>query len=97
MARVRRARNQLGKPNLSRRFMFGGYTFARANMVPILKAIAGWAFLEVTEGWRSWFGHRRTQTVTSKSHDSESEMSANGSLQPAPRLSSAMPLPVARD
>jgi len=30
---------------------------------PILKALGGWAFLEVTEGWQSWFGFRANGAV----------------------------------
>jgi hypothetical protein len=58
MARARRARNQWGKANNNRRFLFQGYTFAPTSAVPLAKAIAGWAFLEIKEGWRSWFGTR---------------------------------------
>ena len=97
MARARRARNKLGECNVSRRFMFGGYTFARSSVVPIFKALAGWAFLEVTEGWRSWFRYGRTQTAVSKSQASKTEMPATGCSQPAPTLHGEMPLPVARD
>ena len=59
IARARRARNSLGYCNDSRRFLFKGYTFAPASGVPIITAIAAWAWLELREGWRSWFGSRR--------------------------------------
>ncbi|MEO6181802.1 MAG: NAD(P)/FAD-dependent oxidoreductase [Verrucomicrobiota bacterium] len=55
MARSRRARNVLGQKNARRLFMFGGYTFGKGSTMPILKAMVNWAYLEVTEGWRSWF------------------------------------------
>jgi flavin-dependent dehydrogenase len=55
MARVRRARNCGGQTNDRRRFMFQGYTFAPGSAWPIVKAIAAWGVLELTEGWRSWF------------------------------------------
>jgi flavin-dependent dehydrogenase len=55
MARARRARNRAGQTNDGHRFMFRGYTFAPGSAWHIVKAIAGWARLEVTEGWRSWF------------------------------------------
>jgi hypothetical protein len=55
MARCRRARGTWGRHNANRRFMFGGYTFSPASATLILKALLGWAWLEVTEGWRSWF------------------------------------------
>jgi hypothetical protein len=37
--------------------MFGGFTFERdgANTKHIAKALLKWGWLEVTEGWRSWF------------------------------------------
>ncbi len=55
MARSRRAREKLGEKNDNRRFMFGGFTFAHSSSIPIVKAILGWAFLEISEGWRTWF------------------------------------------
>jgi len=35
--------------------MFRGYSFARSSALPILAALGGWARLEFTEGWRSWW------------------------------------------
>lgn len=55
MARARRARGRLGEKNDNQRFMFGGYTFEKSSLLPIVKSIASWAFLEITEGWRTWF------------------------------------------
>jgi hypothetical protein len=55
MARSRRERARLGRRNAGRRFMFRGYTFARTSALPILAALSGWARLELTEGWRSWW------------------------------------------
>ena len=54
IARCRRARGTWGRHNANRRFMFGGYTFSRASSKHVLKALLGWAWLEATEGWRSW-------------------------------------------
>lgn len=59
IARTRRLRKTSGKFNDRRRFMFKGYTFAPGSGGPILQCIAGWAWLELTEGWRSWFGTPR--------------------------------------
>ena len=56
IARSRRLRKAQGSMNDHRRFMFGGYTFAPSSAAPIVKAIASWAWLELTEGRRSWFG-----------------------------------------
>jgi flavin-dependent dehydrogenase len=58
IARSRRLRKVNGRQNAHRRFMFGGYTFAPRSGFPIVKAIISWAGLELTEGWRSWFGNR---------------------------------------
>lgn len=55
IARVRKARGVWGRHNHGRRFMFGGFTFARSSITPVLKALASWVFLELREGWRSWF------------------------------------------
>ncbi len=55
IARARRARNCAGQSNDGRRFMFKGYTFAASSCWPILKALAAWMRIELTEGWRSWF------------------------------------------
>ena len=59
IARSRRARKLSGRTNDHRRFMFGGYTFAPSSSAHIAKALGSWAWLEITEGWRSWFGNRR--------------------------------------
>ncbi|HZQ47964.1 MAG TPA: NAD(P)/FAD-dependent oxidoreductase [Verrucomicrobiae bacterium] len=55
MARARRARGCAGRKNDRRRLLIKGFTFAPSSALPIVKALAGWAFLEVKEGWRSWF------------------------------------------
>jgi hypothetical protein len=56
MARARRARGAWGRNNAGRRFMFGGYTFSLASARPVIKATLSWLWLELKEGWRSWFG-----------------------------------------
>ncbi|HVV72168.1 MAG TPA: tryptophan 7-halogenase, partial [Verrucomicrobiae bacterium] len=55
IARARRRRGCWGKTNAKHRFMFQGYTLSPVSSWPILKAIGGWAWLELTEGWRSWW------------------------------------------
>jgi flavin-dependent dehydrogenase len=55
MARARRLGGRLGRRNAGRRFMFQGYTFAPASSIHIAKGMAAWAWLELKEGWRSWF------------------------------------------
>jgi hypothetical protein len=65
MARSRRSRGVWGRHNANRRFLFGGYTFAPSSSWPIAKGLLGWAWLELTEGWRSWFA-RRTPKMTAE-------------------------------
>jgi flavin-dependent dehydrogenase len=55
IARARKERGVWGRRNDCRRFLFGGFTFARSSMTPVFKALLGWAFLEIREGWRTWF------------------------------------------
>ena len=64
MARTRRERGTFGRRNDRQRFLFGGYTFERdgANTKHIAKALLRWGWLEVTEGWRSWFGAQPAAT-----------------------------------
>jgi len=57
MARSRRERASLGRRNAGRRFMFRGFTFTWSSALSIFAALGGWARLELTEGWRSWW-HR---------------------------------------
>ena len=112
IARARRARNKLGRRNGCRRFLFGGYTFARSNVIPIFKAFSGWAFLEVTEGWRSWFGFRASGAVERDPNSSpqpqqlseeqnaakeKPETKSRQPGQPKPVLEPELPLPIARD
>jgi hypothetical protein len=55
IARARRARGALGRTNKGNRFMFTGYNFSPVNARHIVKAIIQWGWLEVTEGWRTWW------------------------------------------
>ena len=55
IARARKRRGAWGRRNHAHRFLFGGFTFARSSITPVLKALACWAFLEIREGWRTWF------------------------------------------
>ena len=68
IARARRARNCGGQTNNGRRFMFSGYTAARQEFVKADResALAAWARLELTEGWRSWFGNPAPATLSFK-------------------------------
>lgn len=55
IARARRHRGVLGKHNARRRHLIGGFTLEPASALPLLKSLARWFLLELTEGWRSWF------------------------------------------
>lgn len=55
IARARRRRNAWGRCNSHRRMMIPGFTFSGKSAMPVVKALVGWAWLEATEGWRSWF------------------------------------------
>jgi flavin-dependent dehydrogenase len=57
MARSRRARQAWGRRNHGRRWLVPGYTLSGSSAWPIVKALLGWGRLEMTEGWRSWFGY----------------------------------------
>lgn len=57
-ARIARARRRLGvwgRRNHNQRNLVPGFTFTIHSAVPIVKAMAGWIWLEFREGWRSWF------------------------------------------
>jgi flavin-dependent dehydrogenase len=59
MARARKRRDLWGPRNTGVRFMFQGYTFDHTLFSHIFKGLRGWAWLELTEGWRSWFSERK--------------------------------------
>jgi hypothetical protein len=75
IARARKRRGVWGRKNHARRFLFGGFTFARSSITPVLKALACWAALELREGWRTWF-HRSEGTPAAKQ-----SLEAKGSLE----------------
>jgi flavin-dependent dehydrogenase len=54
IARHRRASGRLGEMNRGRRMLIPGFTLSRSDQGQLLKGLARWAWLEVTEGWRSW-------------------------------------------
>ncbi|HXI49952.1 MAG TPA: tryptophan 7-halogenase [Candidatus Saccharimonadales bacterium] len=88
IARSRKARGTWGRANTGRRFMFGGYTFSRSSAKHIAAAFLSYAWLELTEGWRSWWNHRSPRPSP--------ELSAVPSAvapspEPAPVLSEAQP------
>ncbi|HWD18930.1 MAG TPA: NAD(P)/FAD-dependent oxidoreductase [Verrucomicrobiae bacterium] len=60
MARDRRRRQARGRANAGRRFLFPGFSFSLPTHLRITRSLAGWAWLELTEGWRTWFRGEQT-------------------------------------
>jgi flavin-dependent dehydrogenase len=79
IARSRRAGNRAGLRNNGRRFMFKGYTFTAGSVFPMVGAVASWAFLELKEGWRTWF---------QESTPAASAMPAKAAMKPMPDAAS---------
>ena len=82
IARSRRLRGRSGRFNDHRRFLFGGYTFAMGSAVPIAKSILSWAWLELSEGWRSWFGQPPSAVLQPVSPPPQ-RLEAQSPLEPA--------------
>lgn len=55
IAQSRFERGTAGAMNANRRYMFPGYTFEPGSMKFIVKALLYWGWVELTEGWRTWF------------------------------------------
>jgi hypothetical protein len=56
VGRKRRELGTFGKNNSGKRDLFPGFNFNKIHLFKIVvRTIVGWAILEVTEGWRSWF------------------------------------------
>ncbi|MSU64136.1 MAG: hypothetical protein EXS31_17380 [Pedosphaera sp.] len=55
IARQRQRRGATGRLNTGRRFLFGGFTFSLWSGRHLVVALASWGWLELTEGWRSWW------------------------------------------
>jgi hypothetical protein len=54
IARRRRQTGMLGRMNKGRRRLIPGFTLNRGDQGQLLKGLLSWAWLEMTEGWRSW-------------------------------------------
>jgi flavin-dependent dehydrogenase len=54
IARHRRETGALGRTNRGRRRLIPGFTLSRGDQGQLLKGLAKWGWLELTEGWRSW-------------------------------------------
>jgi len=62
MARARRRRGTWGRNNAGQRLLIPGFTFAPSSSWPMVKALARWAWLEASEGWRTWFAADEAET-----------------------------------
>ncbi len=68
IGRSRRRRGVWGRQNAGRRFLFGGFTFHPLSARHLIRAFFSFAWLELSEGWRSWFtrdtaSNRKTQAI----------------------------------
>ncbi len=54
IARERRRRSEGGRSNSSRRFLFQSFSLSPKDLPRVFVAVAQWAGLELSEGWRSW-------------------------------------------
>jgi flavin-dependent dehydrogenase len=59
IAHSRRVRGVWGRRNHGKRFMFPGFSLSPRSALPVLNALGSWAWLEATEGWRTWGWTRR--------------------------------------
>lgn len=55
IARSRKERGLAGSRNRKKNLQLPGFTFQPQSAVPMAKAVIQWIFIEITEGWRSWF------------------------------------------
>jgi len=65
IARRRRCVNALGKTNRGERCLIPGFTLSRGDITRLFRPLAKWAWIELTEGWRSWGQHRQEGAATS--------------------------------
>lgn len=54
IARRRRRTHTLGKTNAGNRCLIPGFSLNRGDMKRLVRPLLQWAWLEMTEGWRSW-------------------------------------------
>ena len=65
IARRRRCVNALGKANRGQRCLIPGFTLSRGDITRLFRPLAKWAWIELTEGWRSWGQHRQEAAAAS--------------------------------
>jgi flavin-dependent dehydrogenase len=83
IARERRRRGKAGRRNHCSHDLVGGFSFAPATAIPILKCLARWMRIEITEGWRTWFRREEKTPI----FETQAEQIANpGMAAPAAAL-----------
>jgi hypothetical protein len=61
IARRRRRMSALGKANRGQRRLIKGFTLSRGDIRLLFKPLFKWGWLELKEGWRSWWRPREDQ------------------------------------
>ena len=65
MGRQRRREGRFGCHNNGQRDLFPGFNFRVPYLLKVIcSALIGWGWLELREGWRSWFGAERKEEPT---------------------------------
>ena len=64
IARRRRRVNELGKTNRGKRCLIPGFTLSRGDARRLFRPLLQWAWLELTEGWRSWWQRPPEEATT---------------------------------
>jgi flavin-dependent dehydrogenase len=66
IARRRRRVKALGKANRGNRCLIPGFTLSRSDVTRLLGALAKWGWIEIAEGWRSWWQHPQEGAATTQ-------------------------------
>lgn len=64
IARRRRRLRTIGKTNRGRRYLIPGFTLKPTDVGLMVKAMAKWIWLELTEGWHTWFKREMSRSAT---------------------------------
>jgi hypothetical protein len=84
LAQARRRRGVLGRRNDQRRYLFPGFTISPTSALPVVKALGGWLWLELTEGWRTWRGARSVRHRPAPAQPPVSRATPAGSMEISP-------------